>query len=68
MDSLLEKNAEGAITRAEKATLERLVCEAERLMVHNAQRLAEHAGRQSADVPHEAVPVTVWVKADPAER
>lgn len=41
LDYLLEKNSQGSITPKEKATLERLVAEAEALMVANARRLAE---------------------------
>ena len=40
LDELLNKNSEGAITDQERLTLEKLVGEAERLMVENAQRLA----------------------------
>jgi len=44
LDQLLEKNSEGTITRREKATLEQLVADAERLTVANAKRLV-HLGR-----------------------
>jgi hypothetical protein len=40
MDQLLEKNREGTIKPREKARLEQLVAEAERLMIANAQILA----------------------------
>lgn len=39
MDELLDKNAEGMIAPAERAELEQLVAEAERLMVENSQRV-----------------------------
>jgi len=39
MDELLDKNSQGTITPEEKARLEELVAEAERLMVANAKRL-----------------------------
>jgi len=39
LDQLLDKNSEGAITPKEKATLEQLVAEAQRLMAANAKRL-----------------------------
>ena len=41
MDHLLEKNREGTIKPREKARLEQLVAEAERLMIANAQRLSQ---------------------------
>ena len=66
LDRLLEKNSEGTITSKEKAQLEQLVVEAEQLMVANARRLAEFS--QSSGAPTSAVPVTVWVQADAAER
>jgi hypothetical protein len=43
LDELLEKNSEGTITPRERARLEQLVAEAEKLMVGNARRLAEFA-------------------------
>ncbi len=61
LDELLEKNSEGTITPAEKARLERLVEEAERLMVANAQLLARFSQGEAAAQPAGAVPVTVWV-------
>jgi hypothetical protein len=61
LDELLEKNSEGTIAPAEKARLERLVAEAEQLMVKNAQRLASFSRSETAAQPHTAVPVTVWV-------
>lgn len=68
LDALLEKNSEGTITPKEKLTLERLVAEAERLMVANARRLAKFTASQTADAPPSAMPVTVWVKPEPARR
>jgi hypothetical protein len=41
MDRLLDKNSRGIITDLERATLARLVAEAELLMVENAKRLAK---------------------------
>jgi hypothetical protein len=66
MDELLEKNSEGRITPKEKLRLQALVAEAERLMVANSKRLAEFTKRQAS--PASAVPVTVWVHAEHAER
>ena len=66
LNELLERNSEGTITAREKAKLERLVAEAERLMVANAKRLAQFAKRQRPRA--EAVPVTVWLQPAPAER
>jgi hypothetical protein len=43
MDHLLEKNREGTIKPREKARLEQLVGEAERLMIANAQRLSQRS-------------------------
>lgn len=68
LDVLLEKNAEGTITDNEKRTLESLVAEAEKLMVANSQRLAAFARDQSPQPPATAVPVTVWVNPQIAER
>lgn len=61
MDVLLDKNREGAISAKEKVALEKLVAEAEQLMVSNAKRVAEFAKNAQAEVPANAVPVTVWV-------
>ena len=41
MDELLDKNREGNITPQERKELERLVAEAEQLMVANGKRLAK---------------------------
>jgi hypothetical protein len=68
LDELLEKNSEGTITPAEKARLEQLVAEAEQLMVTNARLLARFSQTESVSVPTGAVPVTVWVKQEHAER
>lgn len=62
MDSLLEKNSDGTITSLEKARLEKLVDEAERLMVVNAKRLADFSHQQQATGGSRGVPVTVWVQ------
>jgi hypothetical protein len=62
MDALLEKNSDGTITPAEKARLERLVGEAERLMVVNAKRLADFNGKRTAAKGSGAISVTVWVQ------
>jgi hypothetical protein len=68
LDELLEKNSEGRIDPAEKARLERLVAEAERLMVENARRLADFSRAECAATPALAVPVTVWVTPHPPGR
>ncbi len=68
LDRLLDKNSEGTITRQEKAALEQLVAEAEELMVANARRLAQFSKAEKARPPAGAVPVTVWVQPQPAER
>jgi hypothetical protein len=68
LDELLEKNSEGIIRPAELARLETLVAQAERLMVANAQRLAEFSRREESDAPADAVPVTIWVKPEIVER
>ena len=67
LDELLEKNSEGTITPAEKTRLEKLVAEAEQVMVANANRLAEFSESEGADAPAGAVPVTVWVKPEHVE-
>ena len=48
LDQLLEKNSEGTITAKERAALEQLVAEAERLMVANGRRLAEFSQSEAA--------------------
>jgi hypothetical protein len=68
LDELLEKNSEGTITPKEKAKLEQLVAEAERLMVANAKRLASFAQSETARPPSGAVPVTVWISPEHADR
>jgi hypothetical protein len=68
LDELLEKNSEGTIAPAEKVCLERLVAEAETLMVQNAQLLARFSQIESAAQPTAAVPVTVWVTPQPTGR
>ena len=68
LDQLLESSSEGTITKDERHALERLVEEAERLMVANAKRLARFSQSEAAGVPSAAVPVTVWVRPEPAER
>lgn len=67
LDQLLEKNAEGTISAAEKATLEQLVDEAEALMVANSKQLANFARSQSPHPPVAAIPVTIWVNPQVAE-
>jgi hypothetical protein len=68
LDQLLDRNREGAITVKEKALLEQLVAEAEQLMVANARRLAAFAESAGERAPAGAVPVTVWVQREQAER
>ena len=68
LDQLLERNAEGTITAKEKAKLESLVAEAEELMVANSQRFSEFARSESPQLPATAVPVTIWVNPQLAER
>ena len=67
LDQLLDKTGAGTITPNERVRLEQLVEEAERLMVANARRMARFAESESASVPVGAIPVTVWVKPEPAE-
>lgn len=62
LDELLDKNSEGVITAIEKAKLEHLVAEAERLMVANAKRLARFARGPKTNQSSDSVPVTVWVQ------
>ena len=68
LDELLEKNSEGTITPPEKARLERLVAEAEQLMVANARLLARFSQSEGTAQPGGAVPVTVWVTPERLER
>ena len=66
LDELLDKNAEGTITPAERAKLEQLVAEAEQVMVDNAKRLAKSPLGDIVKSDAESVPVTVWVKPERA--
>jgi hypothetical protein len=68
LDLLLEKNTNGTLTDAERTKLASLVAEAEQLMVENGRRLAEFARSQSPGSPASAVPVTVWVNPELADR
>jgi hypothetical protein len=63
---LLEKNSEGTITRREKATLEQLVADAERLTVANAKRLVEFSQSQEVHAPADAVPFERASKSEEA--
>jgi hypothetical protein len=65
---LLEKNSEGTFAEKEKVRLERLVAEAEELMVKNARRLASFSRSEAGRGPADAVPVTVWVQPQHGER
>jgi hypothetical protein len=51
LDQLLETNSEGTITPGEKSALERLVGEAQELMLANARRLAEYSKGDAARPP-----------------
>lgn len=68
LDQLLEKNAVGTISAKEKERLEALVSEAEQLMIANSQQLAEFAQSQKPQPPSAAIPVTVWVSPQVAQR
>jgi len=68
LHKLLDKNSEGTITPKEKALLERLVADAEELMVANAKQLAEFSRNEGPRVPANAVPVTIWVQPQSTER
>ena len=68
LHELLDKSSEGTITPKERAKLEQLVAEAERLMAANARRLAEFSKSERVRMPAGAVPVTVWVQPEHAER
>jgi len=68
LDELLDKNSEGIITSSEKLRLDDLLAEAEKLMVANARLLAGFAENEAPGAPADAVVVTVWVRAEHAER
>ena len=68
LDQLLDKNSEGTITPKEQAQLERLVAEAEKLMAANAKRLADFSRQDAGARSAGAVPVTVWIQPEGAER
>ena len=61
LDRLLDRNSEGTIIKSQRLTLERLVGEAEQLMVVNAMRVAEFTQSEAVGPPANAVRVTVWV-------
>lgn len=63
LDQLLEKNSEGTIKDTEKAALERLVAEAQELMIANAKTLVRFSKKEGPPPPSDAVPVTVWVRS-----
>ena len=67
LDELLEKNSEGTISPAEKTRLEKLVAEAEQLMVTNAKRLAEFSKSEAVDAPAGAVPGLTQTVTEHAE-
>jgi hypothetical protein len=64
LDELLEKSSEGTISSSERRRLERLVAEAEQLMVANARLLATFSQTERESQPAGAVPVTVWVQPE----
>lgn len=68
LQALLEKNAAGKVTDKEREKLQSLVDEAEELMVANSQRLADFARSESPQAPPAAIPVTIWVNPQLAER
>lgn len=68
LDELLEKNSAGTISPTERNKLEQLVSEAETLMVANAKLLARFFRQEAVLTPDNAVPVTVWITPDRAER
>lgn len=68
LDQLLDKNSDGKITPKEKAKLEQLVAEAEQLMAANARRLAGFSRSEAGRPPAGAVPVTVWIQPEHAEK
>ncbi len=68
LDRLLDSSSEGSITESQRLTLERLVGEAEQLMADNARLLARFSQAEAARAPSAAVPVTVWVMPETAER
>ncbi len=68
LDLLLDRNSDGTISAKDKEKLEALVADAENLMVENAQRLADFARKQTPKAPPAAVPVTVWVNPELAEK
>jgi hypothetical protein len=50
ISQLLDKNSKGTITARERATLERLVEDAEKVSLHNARVLVEYKRRQKAGI------------------
>jgi hypothetical protein len=68
LDHLLEQNADGTIAPKDRQKLEHLVAEAEKLMLDNSQRLADFARAESPQPPAAAVPVTIWVNPQLAEK
>lgn len=68
LDELLTKNSGGTLSEREQKRLQELVDEAEALMVDNAKLLAAYAKSQAPAAPVQAVPVTVWVHPEQAEK
>jgi hypothetical protein len=66
MHDLLNRNSEGRISAAERSELEELVADAERFAVANAQKFADFS-RHATPIPADAIPVTVWLKAQQTE-
>jgi hypothetical protein len=68
LDQLLDRNSEGTISAREKARLEELVAEAERLMVANGKKLARFAQASARGSRAGSVPITVWVQPEAAKQ
>lgn len=64
LDELLDKNSEKPLRGDEKAELDKLVADAERVMVVNAKLLADFSDGEKAGAPAGAIPVSVWVKPE----
>lgn len=67
MDLLLDRNSAGKTTPEERAELETLVAEAEKLMVENMQRLAAFSRAHGGTRTERCTPVTVWLRDGPVK-
>ena len=64
MDELLDLNNDGVISPDEELELDRLVEEAQRLMIDNLRRMEAFYGSPVDSQRGRAVPIAVWVREE----